>query len=224
MKFYIFPIAAFLLSFVTLNDLQKKIVTDDNYTYEFYVNTDDLKNHSTSKEYFWYRNGTILSTYGQTDGDVLDGMYTKKYISHQLATKGEFSKGLKNNTWKHWFENGKIKELVEWKRGYKSGKYESYNNKGDIELKGHYYKNKKSGKWISYISKDTLYYKKGNIVTKKESETAENDEPSKFKIILNKLFKKDESKNDKVKKPFKLKNLFKKKTTTKKSSAKKKSK
>lgn len=224
MKFYIFPITLILLSFNTLNDLQKKIVTDDNFTYEFFVDTDNLKNHSTKKEYFWYRNGAIISSFGQTNGDVLDGIYIKKYVSHQLATQGSFSKGLKNNTWMHWFENGQIKELIEWNHGYKSGKYESYNNKGAIELKGHYSNNKKSGKWISYISKDTLYYKKGNIVTKKESEveTNENNSPSKLKLFFNKLFNKEENTEEKVKKPSKLKAFFTKITTKKNNSSKKK--
>jgi antitoxin component YwqK of YwqJK toxin-antitoxin module len=176
---------------------------------------------SLNRTYYWYKSNEIHQSKGDYSGNLLHGNYVRHYITNELAEKGNFSYGLKKGEWKNWYKNGSLKTISNWKKGVLSGEYFLHNDSGELLLTGRYSKGEKVGKWVDYREKDTIRYKKGISVLKKEKDTNVVNKDGFFK----RLFKKksnDESikvqsvkpSDDKSKKvPF-LKRVFRKKKTS----------
>lgn len=201
-------------------------------SYEITVNSTDaiIKIEVRSKQkkfspknnliYYWYKSNKILATEGGFDGKPLHGKYTSFYFSQNLMEKGRFKKGLKKGAWKTWYENGKIKEIINWKSGIKHGKHVSYNSLGELVAEGNFKKGKLHGIVKSYdrgVLLSERKYKKGNEISLKGKKTKEEkankkDKPEKEKSTVPKA--------DDHKKKFSLKEQLQKiklKTSAKKS-------
>ncbi|WP_452223473.1 toxin-antitoxin system YwqK family antitoxin [Lacinutrix chionoecetis] len=157
------------------DSIHKKKIQTTQFKEDFSV-TKESTFPKKDKTYYWYKSNEIHQSNRDYSGDILHGNYTKYYINNQLAEKGQFDFGLKTNQWKSWFENGQVKSIKNYSNGKLNGEFVLYSNKGEVLTSGRYYNNKKSGQWIDYISKDTLNYKQGIIVNKKDS-TGNNKKP-----------------------------------------------
>lgn len=205
-----------LLILGSFQDLEKnsnrKVISDDDFNYTFFVSTKDRSDFKNKKEYFWFKSGKIHSSQGGVNGQLLHGSYTKSYIQNGIAEQGEFHYGLKDDTWKLWYENGKLKEVKSWTRGIASGSYKSFDDKGNLVVSGKFSNNEKNGRWINHGTKDTLYFKKGEKIVKEvEEEVKKKKDKEAKKTGLNGFWIKT--------KEF-FKDLFKKKTPQEKEEAK----
>ena len=193
----VFLFAFGLMSFA-VSDLQKKLVRQNGYNIECFTSTKQKK-ADHSKMYYWFKAGKVHNSESSIGGLLLHNAYSKYYRSNQLAEKGAFNYGLKNDLWTSWFENGLVNEQYNWKNGHKQGDYILNDEDGILVTKGYYKNNLKHGVWINYKTKDTVSYKLGNIKpkSKKKKETKKG---------IKKINKKT---------PF-FKRIFKKKNNTKK--------
>lgn len=165
MKFYFH---AFVVPFIFLfpsKNPQRKIISDSEFSYTFYVSTKETK-AKDSKHYYWYKSGEIHSSQGGSSGNVLHGEFTKSYKNNNLAEKGSFKNGLKNSVWKRWYKNGQLYEIAQWKNGLRLGDYMQFSENGKVSIRGHYKNNRKHDIWINVPTSDTLYFKKGIKVEK----------------------------------------------------------
>lgn len=155
----------FLCSFSDLSLIKR--ISDAQFRYEFYT----VPKKVTPKKdrvYYWFKGGAVHNTEYGFSGELLHDSFLKYYHSNQLAESGRFKNGLKEGDWKTWYENGVLQSDTEWDNGQKDGEYLSYDKTGFLTEKGYYSNGLKTGKWINYISKDTLKYRNGKIVVKKE--------------------------------------------------------
>jgi hypothetical protein len=177
---FLMPIAAvFLLSFSDPYSLKR--ISDSNFRYEFYTIEKIIKPNA-NKTYYWFKGGFIHNAQAGVGGSLLNDSFLKMYISNQLAEQGQFKKGLKVGLWKTWFINGKLQTIENWDKGFRTGNYLRYDENGVLLEKGNYKWDKKQGKWFDYIKKDTIVYKKGIIVVKKQKLS----ELDKYKLNLEK--------------------------------------
>lgn len=120
---------------------------------------------TNTKLYYWYRAGNIFSTYGGTNGAILDGKYKQHNTDYQLLVEGNFKKGLKDGVWKGWYPDGQIKYMQTWKNGELNGKYYYFDMQTNNKTYGKYSNNKKQGR-MTIIDSDELISKyiclKGN--------------------------------------------------------------
>ena len=153
-------------------DIQRKIISNDEGHFMFYVAVGkEIKTHHL-RTYFWYRSGAIHHSTGGVGGEVLHGEYLKYFDNQQLAEKGEFYYGLKDGVWKSWHPNGHIAELFIYKKGMLDGRHLAYNTEGKLIANGKYHNGLKSGKWIDYKGEgDTLFYKKGFQIKKAKTDS-----------------------------------------------------
>lgn len=157
-----------LLFIVTPKEqIQRKIIRTDEGDFIIYVAVGATVKVNKLKTYFWYRSGEIHHATGGIGGEVLHKEYVKYYNDQQLAEKGSFHYGLKDDVWKSWHPNGKLAEILEYKKGVIEGKYAAYDDTGQLITLGRYRNGLKSSEWIDYSADgDTLLYKKGKIVEK----------------------------------------------------------
>ncbi|MEE9363933.1 MAG: hypothetical protein V3U92_15135 [Cellulophaga sp.] len=186
------------------NDIQRKIISDKDYNYVFYVSIEELSSYKVYKEYFWYKSGEVHSSIGSSFGDVLHGVYTKSYLNKNIAEQGSYKKGLKDNLWKKWHTNGMLDETVNWNEGLRSGTYSQYTENGKILQVGKYKNNRKHGEWINKQTADTLYFDTGAEIKKPVKKNAlkgkkEKNFKNKIKTFFGRLFSK-KGKKRKVKK------------------------
>ncbi|MGH1387347.1 toxin-antitoxin system YwqK family antitoxin [Kordia sp.] len=167
---------------------QKRIINTHDFDYEFYISSEKIKKPKVEKTYFWYKSGEIHQSTGDIGGAVLVNAYIKYYKSKQLAEKGVFDKGLKDGVWKNWHKNGSLSKIEKWKKGFRHGDFIIYTENGKKKVEGKYRNHKKHGAWIDYVSQDTLVYKKGILVPKKQKDTIKR-EP-----FLKRIFKKKKKK------------------------------
>lgn len=199
-------------------EVEKRVLSDDLYNYTFYISHKDNIDPSDYKEYHWYKTGSIHSSTGGIGGKVLHGEFKKSYRNNGLAEFGEFRFGLKIKTWKSWYDNGKLEKITNWQAGVRSGGYKEFDEEGTLFWTGKFRHDKKHGKWINHKAKDTLYFKRGEKVTKEElSEEEEGKKRAKKKNKKNSGEKK--SFVNKTKDFFK--NAFRKKTPEEKAKIKK---
>lgn len=116
--------------------------------------------YDINKTYYWFKAQKIVATEGGASGNLLDGQYISYYKNSQIDENGTFKKGLKNNTWKHWNENGKIVFIENWKSGQLKSKI-IYDSIGSIIKK-----EKKSFSRLKVTSKDSI-----NIYSKNKQTT-----------------------------------------------------
>lgn len=108
-----------------------------DYKCDFYISFDEkeIKYHDTL-HYYWFKAQVIHVTQGNSDGNILDGKFSKFYYSGQLAEQGEFKNGLKDGLWKTWYESGNLRTIYNYSNGLFAGEYVLYNEEGDIREKG----------------------------------------------------------------------------------------
>ncbi len=194
------------------NDGSRRIISDDNFNYVFYISDKNSNNYKNYKDYYWFKTGKVNSSKGGSNGKLLHGIYKKSYKDRVLAEQGEFHYGLKDKEWVSWYNNGEIKEIHNWNKGIATGKYQKYLESGELLITGTYRSNRKHGRWINHQVKDTLYFKKGEtVVEQPEEEKIEKTEDVEKKNFLSKV--KDFFKS--------FKNIFKKKTPEEKEELKK---
>jgi MORN repeat variant len=163
---FLMPLMAFfLLSFSDPYTIKR--ISDANFRYEFYTLEKEIKPNA-NKTYYWFKGGAIHHAQSGVGGSLLNDSFVKMYLSNQLAEQGQFKKGLKEGLWKTWFANGKLQTVEKWNKGLKTGNYLRYDENGILLEKGNYKNDKKQNKWIDYVKKDTLVYKKGIVVVKKQ--------------------------------------------------------
>lgn len=179
------------------DDIQKKIIRSQGFDIECYVSLKKEKSFHNEKVYYWFKSGAIHNSLAASGGLLLHSSFTKHYKSNQLAEKGEFHYGVKNGSWKEWYENGKIKRINSWKKGVKNGLFSSYDSLGNMIEKGYYKNNLKVNTWINYKTKDTIHYQKGNLIIK--------DSLNKKEGFFKRIFKKKDSTSKIKSKPKKIK-------------------
>jgi len=172
MKFTIFIIIFSFSLFFTNKDSHRRVISDSEYNYTFYTLSKEVKSKKLTKYYYWYKSGEIHISQGASSGNILHGEYIKSYKSNNLAEKGVFKNGLRDNTWNKWYESGQLYEICNWVRGHKSGSYAQFSEGGKLLIKGKYKQHNKHGMWVNFTESDTLYYKNGKQV----------ERPEKFKI------------------------------------------
>lgn len=190
MKLQFLFFVGFISFFGYSNDDQRKLISDDNYNYVFFISLDKISNYKVDKLYYWYKSGKVHSSVGVSNGELLNGNYIKSNIDNNILETGDFKLGLKDNIWKEWYDNGNIKEITNWSVGHKSGEFIEYSHGGEIILEGKYKNDKKHGLWIKPLTKDTLYYNKGVLVDK--NILKEEKEKRKENSFFKKLFSKKE--------------------------------
>lgn len=163
--FFLFFLSLFLVAFSDPYTIKR--ISDANFRYEFYT-TDKKIKVKEHKVYYWFKGGAIHSAESGIAGTLLDDKFIKMYHSNQLAEQGQFKEGLKIGLWKTWHPNGTIESTQNWKNGLKYGDYNRYNQNGTLVETGKYHKDLKTGKWMNSEKKDTLVYKKGMPVIKKQ--------------------------------------------------------
>lgn len=159
-----FSLTIFFLAFTFFssnNDIQRRVISDSEFNYTFYILPEETKSNNVLKYYHWYKSGEIHTSQGSSSGSLLHGDYTKSYKNNDLAEKGSFKKGLKSNTWKRWYKNGQLYEISNWKNGLKSGRYAQFSEEGKVLIQGSYKNQRKHGIWINAVTNDTVFFKKG---------------------------------------------------------------
>ncbi|MEO1033759.1 MAG: hypothetical protein AAFX55_20420 [Bacteroidota bacterium] len=182
----LFAISIALFFFLSLSsDLQRKRIRQGDFDIECYVYTKTLEGFNKKKEYYWFKSGEVHSSYANAGGLLLHDEFKKFYRSKQLAQHGFFNYGLKNGTWRDWYENGKVKSVTNWNNGYKSGKYYQYDQSGALILSGTFRRGIKANQWINHKTADTTYYKNDSVYSEKPQ--------SKTSKFLNNIFRKRDS-------------------------------
>ncbi|MDW8850095.1 hypothetical protein SD960_08340 [Flavobacterium sp. MMLR14_040] len=93
------------------------------------------------------------------------------YHDNQLAEQGQFKNGLRVGEWKTWYKNGVLASIQMWNNGFKSGKFFKYDLNANLIESGQYMTDLKTGKWINIQNRDTINYKRGIAVIKKQKNT-----------------------------------------------------
>ncbi len=183
--------------------IQRKIIRDNSYDYVIYVSVNKSPKINDLKTYFWYRSGEIKNTTGGVGGDVLHKEYAKYYNNKQLAEQGHFYYGLKDGTWKSWHDNGTVEKVISYYKGIAQGDYYTYDSSGSIMTKGKYSRGRKVGTWITYSAiNDTINYKRGEVIVKKEKDTLKPSFLKKASLwIQQKIHKKKDSLDSTIEKP-----------------------
>ncbi len=143
-----------------------KRISDVNFRYEFYTTNKNVKPR-INKTYYWFKGGAIHNAQSGIAGELLHDKFVKMYNSNQLAEQGQFKKGLKIGLWRTWHPNGIVETNQNWNSGLKSGMFYKYDENGNLIEKGSYNGDKKHGKWIDFVKKDTIEYKNGDVYIKK---------------------------------------------------------
>lgn len=149
------------ISFVGNDNIHRRIISDNDFNYTFFIHSKDVKSKKLSKNYYWYKSNEIHVSQGFSSGQLLHGAYTKSFKNNNLAENGNFKNGLKNKLWKEWYMNGILKKTVQWKNGLRNGVYLEYSNQGKLIMQGRYKKGRKEGLWLNNKIMDTLYFKNG---------------------------------------------------------------
>lgn len=122
--------------------------------------------------YYWYSGNTIHSTQGGYSGRLLNGAYLEYYLNKNLKEMGTFKKGLKDDIWKSWNENGILTQLYTWKDGVKSGEFNLFDDTGKLKQVGYYKNDLLEGNVKSYDKDNKLTivnYHKGRETPAKHS-------------------------------------------------------
>jgi hypothetical protein len=188
-----------------------KRISDSDFRYEFYT-THKKVSPNNSKFYYWFKGGAIHNTQSGMAGELLHGKFTKMYHSNQLAEQGYFKKGTKRGLWKTWYPNGVLETTQYWTVGLKTGIFMHYDQNGKLIERGRYINSRKYGKWINYIKKDTIFYKRGEIFTRK-AKTKKHINEAQTGNTKSKENNQTEKQDTLTKKESFFKRLFKKKTT-----------
>lgn len=163
-----------------------KRISDKDFRYEFYT-TKKILTPKLSKNYYWFKGGTIHHATSGIAGELLNDKFVKMYHTNQLAEQGCFRNGLKKGLWKTWHKNGNLETTQRWSGGVRSGTFQRFDTLGILTEKGIYTNDLKFGKWINFVKKDTISYNRSIAVNKnkenKDTETTKNPKYKNSKII-----------------------------------------
>lgn len=84
------------------------------------------------------------------------GKITKKNEKGQFIITGHYNKGLKDDEWVYYYNNGQVKKKVHYKNNVLNGKYETYTENGDPLISTNYLKGKYDGNYIEYNNRKNL--------------------------------------------------------------------
>ena len=128
------------------------------------------KKTNENKLYYWVEAKKMHRTRGAYSGKLAHGKFEEKFKNGRLKRKGEFKFGLKQGKWITWDQKGMITQIVFWNKGSLTKK-EFYTSKGKLIQSIEYKDGIKHGKNLNYDASGNskiLYYKKGEIYTKKK--------------------------------------------------------
>ena len=200
-----FIILSFCIEAQELKELRHFTTTD--YSADFYISLDDKKvKYVDTLNYYWFKSQKVHITQGYAGGDLLNGSFTKFYVSGQLAERGEFEFGLQIGEWKTWYETGQLESIYNYENGVLDGNYFKYNESGKLIESGNYRNGKFHGDKIE--NGETIEYKNGKRKEKKkkkikEGEDSEEIKEDKKENFWSRIFKKksdEEKENNKQKK------------------------
>ncbi len=143
--------------------------------------------------YYWYKSNEIHQSRGDFNGELLDGEYTKSFYTNELSEKGDFELGVKKGEWKSWHTNGKLKTVSYWQDGKLSGRFYHLDPNGKLVQQGKYSNGLKKGTWIENAT-DTIKYRRGKIIPKKEKKCKKEKRNKNKPSLLKRIFKKKSSK------------------------------
>ncbi|MDF2456904.1 MAG: hypothetical protein K0R51_2897, partial [Cytophagaceae bacterium] len=134
----------------------------DSIVYAHVLPVDDHKKVKPKDKYryYWYAAHDIKITRGGFDGKLLHGIYTEFYHDKELKVKGTFKKGLKKGSWKSWYRNGQLTEILHYKKGFRHGTFTQFDQDGNTICKGKYKKDKLNGRQKVYVSGGDVVIKK----------------------------------------------------------------
>jgi len=187
--------------------------TTPMHSSDFYILTEDAKiKYIDTLHYYWFKSQKIHITQGYASGDLLNGPYTKYFVSGQLAEQGNFEEGLQTGEWKQWYESGQLASIYNFENGILNGNYSLFSPDGLITETGNYKAGKFHGAKIE--NGETTIYKNGKRkenrkkVESEEGESAEKiekekrgDSENEKQNFWSRIFKnkKDENKEEKDK-------------------------
>lgn len=101
--------------------VNKRTIIRNDTLFLFSVAEEDITiRPDLSRNYYWFKKDTILSTIGGFGGRLLNGNYTVYYPDKNLRESGQFHYGLKDGEWKIWNPDGTLHQVTRWKRGLES--------------------------------------------------------------------------------------------------------
>ncbi len=114
----------------------KRAVYDGDRYVQFHILDPDSRTGKLSpdKFYTWTKSQKIQTTQGGASGDLLNGKYSSFYKNNQLEEQGNYIRGLKDGTWTHWNEDGRIVAICKFKKGRKTGQESIYDDEGTLLL------------------------------------------------------------------------------------------
>ena len=149
----------------------------NEHSCDFYILLDEKKiKFSDTLDYYWFKSQQVHVTQGFASGNLLDGPFTKFYVSGQLAASGQFETGLQAGEWKTWFESGQLQTIYNYDEGVLDGNYYRFDESGQIVESGHYRDGKYHGEKIE--NGEVTKYRNGkerNRKAKVEKNTTEED-------------------------------------------------
>lgn len=159
--------------------------------------------------YYWSAYGEIHANKGGYSGQLLCGSYQVFDVDNNLITQGAIQNGVKNGSWKSWYNNGEIKSLEIWKKGVLEGKQISYTQLGDLKSIQNFRKGKRHGLQEYFRSGQLVEVKKytrGRFVKlkypdkekKKNDNNKLNEEEKKQSKGRRTMFKKDKANQKKT--------------------------
>jgi hypothetical protein len=129
------------------------------------------------KTYLWYTSRKIMETKGGYGGKLIHGPYVSYYLNDQLREQGEVRYGLKHSTWKFWYPDGHLREIITYKNGIKTGNYFLYNDHGQPMARGRFKDDKLHGKFYTYGATGRVIevkrYKRGVEVSSRKKRSEE---------------------------------------------------
>jgi len=195
------------------NYAELRHVQNDSLKIDFYVSTDHKKiKYKDTVLYTWYKSKKVMTTQGNSSGDILNGTFKKYYLSGQLAESGLYKMGLKTGKWFTWDKDGLLISIENYHKGQLNGKQIQYENgqlihtdkykKGTLKHKKNH-KEKEDKSTGDEIEKEPFLKRVFKIKDKESSEKTEDKEENKKKWFSKK--NNSEKKNKTKKKPKKTK-------------------
>lgn len=92
-----------------------------------------------------------------------------------INVRGTFREGLREGRWITYYQNGSIKDVINYRRNQMHGEYRNFDYKGNLETQGNFVDNKKDGTWITKGGRVIYQFKDDKVVstTKKSKKQLE---------------------------------------------------
>jgi antitoxin component YwqK of YwqJK toxin-antitoxin module len=109
------------------------------------------------------------------------------YYTNTLTASETYKMGVKNGAEKHYYENQKVSEEIQWKNGVKEGEWNQYFDNGKPKLKTINTQNKMNGVYVVYYPSGDIYILGGYLDDKRQGKWVFYDENKQIKseIVYN---------------------------------------